>query len=402
MRYDSILDNMPRDELKQPLQRRSLIQRLWQQRPSALVAAYAVMLATYAGSGVWLVHQKSPYAGEPIVTAQIPSLETVQSTKPEVIARSTNPNDGADVETASTDPVDVPMPEISKQKITKLDSHVTIITNSRPSLVKAPVEELAEKSEQGLLPRIAASGKKPSDVYAKTVSFNVIHSDSPKIVLILGGMGLNEKLTRKAIADLPASVTFAFAPYGNNLQAQVDKARDQGHEVFLQLPLEPVGFPANNPGPKTLLADADGATNLDALYWHLSRFAGYAGVINYMGGRFLSAPPAVKSLLVELKRRGLAFIEDSSLPMSATDEVASAMNMAVRHGTVQIDQNPDAASIIAALQDLEKQASGGGIAIGTGSGLEITVQTVRDWAQDAASRGIEIIPATAAFKGRIG
>lgn len=402
MRYDSILDNMPRDELKQPLQRRSLIQRLWQQRPSALVAAYAVMLATYAGSGVWLVHQKSPYAGEPIVTAQIPSLETVQSTKPEVIARSTNPNDGADVETASTDPVDVPMPEISKQKITKLDSHVTIITNSRPSLVKAPVEELAEKSEQGLLPRIAASGKKPSDVYAKTVSFNVIHSDSPKIVLILGGMGLNEKLTRKAIADLPASVTFAFAPYGNNLQAQVDKARDQGHEVFLQLPLEPVGFPANNPGPKTLLADADGATNLDALYWHLSRFAGYAGVINYMGGRFLSAPPAVKSLLVELKRRGLAFIEDSSLPISATDEVASAMNMAVRHGTVQIDQNPDAASIIAALQDLEKQASGGGIAIGTGSGLEITVQTVRDWAQDAASRGIEIIPATAAFKGRIG
>ncbi len=402
MRYDSILDNMPRDELKQPLQRRSLIQRLWQQRPSALVAAYAVMLATYAGSGVWLVHQKSPYAGEPIVTAQIPSLETVQSTKPEVIARSTNPNDGADVETASTDPVDVPMPEISKQKITKLDSHVTIITNSRPSLVKAPVEELAEKSEQGLLPRIAASGKKPSDVYAKTVSFNVIHSDSPKIVLILGGMGLNEKLTRKAIADLPASVTFAFAPYGNNLQAQVDKARDQGHEVFLQLPLEPVGFPANNPGPKTLLADADGATNLDALYWHLSRFAGYAGVINYMGGRFLSAPPAVKSLLVELKRRGLAFIEDSSLPISATDEVASAMNMAVRHGTVQIDQNPDAASISAALQDLEKQASGGGIAIGTGSGLEITVQTVRDWAQDAASRGIEIIPATAAFKGRIG
>ncbi len=402
MGYDSILDNMPRDELKQPLQRRSLIQRLWQQRPSALVAAYAVMLATYAGSGVWLVHQKSPYAGEPIVTAQIPSLETVQSTKSEVIARSTNPKDGTDVETASTDPVDVPMPEISKQKITKLDSHVTIITNSRPSLVKAPVEELAEKSEQGLLPRIAASGKKPSDVYAKTVSFNVIHSDSPKIVLILGGMGLNEKLTRKAIADLPASVTFAFAPYGNNLQAQVDKARDQGHEVFLQLPLEPVGFPANNPGPKTLLADADGATNLDALYWHLSRFAGYAGVINYMGGRFLSAPPAVKSLLVELKRRGLAFIEDSSLPISATDEVASAMNMAVRHGTVQIDQNPDAASISAALQDLEKQASGGGIAIGTGSGLEITVQTVRDWAQDAASRGIEIIPATAAFKGRIG
>ena len=394
---------MRRDELKQPLHKRGLIERLWQQRPSALITAYAAMLVTYAASGAWLVHQKLPFAGEPIITAQIPALETVQTAKPMVISNSkdTAP-DASDIETAATDTIDTPAPEAQKQKITKLDSHVTIITNSRPVLIKAPVEAVSEKTEQGFLPRIAANGKKPSEVYAKPVGLNTIHSDSPKIVLILGGMGLNEKLTRQAIADLPATVTFAFAPYGNNLQAQVDKARDEGHEVFLQLPLEPVGFPGTNPGPKTLLADADGATNLDALYWHMSRFAGYAGVVNYMGGKFLSAPNAVKSLLLELKHRGLAFIEDGSLPMSATDQVATSMGISVRHATVQIDQNPDAASITAALEDLEKQASGGGIAIGTGSGLEITIQAVKDWARDAESRGIEIIPATAAFKGRTG
>ena len=399
---------MRRDELKQPLHKRGLIERLWQQRPSALVTAYAAMLVTYAGTGAWLVHQKLPFAGEPIITAQIPALETVQTAKPVVISQAANSKTasgdevGQDIETASTDSVDAPMPDEPKQKITKLDSHVTIITNSRPVLIKAPIEAVSEKTEQGFLPRIASNGKKPSEVYAKPVSLNTIHSDTPKIVLILGGMGLNEKLTRKAIDDLPASVTFAFAPYGNNLQAQVDKARDSGHEVFLQLPLEPVGFPGTNPGPKTLLADADGATNLDALYWHMSRFAGYAGVVNYMGGKFLSAPSAVKSLLLELKHRGLAFIEDGSLPMSATDQVATSMGLPVRHATVQIDQNPDAASITAALEDLEKQASGGGIAIGTGSGLEITIQAVKDWARDAESRGIEIIPATAAFKGRTG
>ena len=394
---------MRRDELKQPLHKRSLIERLWQQRPSALVTAYAAMLVAYAGTGAWLVHQKSPFAGEPIITAQIPALETVQTAKPMVISNSKDAApDASDIETAATDTVDTPVPEATKQKITKLDSHVTIITNSRPVLIKAPVEAVSEKTEQGFLPRIAANGKKPSEVYAKPVGLNTIHSDSPKIVIILGGMGLNEKLTRQAIADLPANVTFAFAPYGNNLQAQVDKARDEGHEVFLQLPLEPVGFPGTNPGPKTLLADGDGATNLDSLYWHLTRFSGYAGVVNYMGGKFLSAPKAVKSLLLELKHRGLAFIEDGSLPMSATDQVATSMGISVRHATVQIDQNADAASITAALEDLEKQASGGGIAIGTGSGLEITVQAVKDWARDAESRGIEIIPATAAFKGRTG
>jgi hypothetical protein len=163
-----------------------------------------------------------------------------------------------------------------------------------------------------------------------------------------------------------------------------------------------VGYPANNPGPKTLLADADAAANQDSLYWHMSRFAGYAGVINYMGGRFLSAPNAIKPLLAELKKRGLNFMEDGSLPLSATDQVAGSMNMPVRHGNGVIDQNPDAASILAALNALEDQARNGEIAIGTGSGLEVTINTLKDWAREAQSRGVLIVPATAAFKGKTG
>ena len=401
---------MRRDELKQPLQRRGLFERLWQRRPSALAAAYAVMLTSYAASGAWLIHQKHPFAGEPMVSTQLAALEVVHAA-PQVLAEGEMPNasgrpksgaaDGADLETASTDQA-TPMPEPPRQKLTKLDSHVTIVTNSRPTLVKAPVEAITENSPQGPLPKIASNGKKPSDIYAKPVSLNTIHSDSPKIVLIIGGMGLNEKLTRKAISDLPADVTFAFAPYGTNLQAQVDKARDDGHEVFLQLPMEPIGFPANSPGPKTLLAEGDPATNGENLNWHLSRFTGYAGVINYMGGKFLGSPNAVKSLLFEIKKRGLAFVEDGTLPAATTDQAAGAMNLPVRHGISVIDQNPDAASIASALNELEQRARNGETVIGTGSGLDVTIDTVRDWARDAQSRGVELLPATAAFKGRMG
>ncbi|MEP6827485.1 MAG: hypothetical protein ABJA10_05375, partial [Aestuariivirga sp.] len=82
------MGKMRRDELKQPLHKRGLIERLWQQRPSALVTAYAAMLVTYAGTGTWLVHQKLPFAGEPIITAQIPALETIQTAKPVVISQA--------------------------------------------------------------------------------------------------------------------------------------------------------------------------------------------------------------------------------------------------------------------------------------------------------------------------
>jgi uncharacterized protein len=388
---------MARDELKQPLQKRSLGTRLWQARPTAIVVAYAAVFCSFAGGGAWLLKQPMPFAGEPIISLQIPPLEKVETAKVEPALEAPAP-DVAEVETASTDQA----PESKPQKIAKLDDHVTIISNSRQSLLKAPVAALVEDTPSGQLPRIGSSGKKPSDVYAKPVSMNTVHSDAPKIVIILGGMGLNEKLTRRAISDLPGEVTFAFAPYGNSLQAQVDNARQNGHEILLQLPLEPVGFPASNPGPKTLLADADQATNEEALHWHMSRFQGYSGVINYMGGRFLSAPTAIKSLLIELKRRGIAFFEDGSLPLSATDQVAGSLNLPVRRGQGVIDVNPDAQSITAALNALEEQAQNGGIAIGTGSGLDVTIDAVRDWAKDATSRGVIIVPASAAFKGRLG
>ena len=81
----------------------------------------------------------------------------------------------------------------------KLDKYVTIITNSRPSLTKAPVAANTEDTPQGPLPKIASNGREPMEVYGKSVPMGSLHSDAPKIVLILGGMGLNEKLTRQAI-----------------------------------------------------------------------------------------------------------------------------------------------------------------------------------------------------------
>lgn len=395
---------MRRDELKQPLYKRSLAQRLWQRRPSALVMAFAVMFASYAAGGAWLAQQKMPFAGEPVLTLKVPPVEIIK--KPVIVAdvtpaKSGDAIDSEDVETGSTDPVII-TPETARQKITKLDSHVTIITNSRPVLTRAPIADLVEDGKDGPLPKIGSNGKKPSVAYAKPASMNDIGSDQPKIVIILGGMGLNEKLTRRAIGDLPADVTFAFAPYGNNLQAQVDKARDEGHEVLLQLPLEPIDFPQTNPGPKTLLADSDPATFQDNLYWLMSRFAGYAGVINYMGGKFLSSPAPVKSLLAELKRRGLIFMEDGSLQTSATDDAAGSMGIPVRHGTAVIDQNPDPIAIAAELDQLEKQAQSGEIVIATGSGLDTTIDAVRDWIAAARARGVIILPASAAFKGRMG
>ena len=388
---------MRRDDLNQPLHKRSLSQRLWEKRPSALTSAYVAVLAGMIAGGTYVSRLPHPFAGEPIVTLAMAPLEEVKtaSIEPlpdqseEVIAEEPAPAGKATVKVE---------PAIEQQNY---EQDATIYVSPKTPLARAPISGLVELTSVGPLPRIGGS-KKPSEAYARSVAMGIIHSDAPKLIIILGGMGLNEKLTTQAAKDLPSDITMAFAPYGENLQAQVNKARANGHEVLLQLPLEPVGFPATNPGPKTLLADGAEAENRDALYWHMSRFTGYTGIVNYMGGRFLASAPAIKPLLTELRKRGLLFIEDGSLPLSATEDVAKDLNYPVRRGQTVIDANADPESITAALNLLEEEARSNGIAIGTGSGLDTTIKTVNDWAKGALERGVIFVPASAAFKGRLG
>ena len=101
-----------------------------------------------------------------------------------------------------------------------------------------------------------------------------------------------------------------------SLQEQVNAARADGHEIMLQVPMEPVGFPATNPGPKTLLSDAPPEQNIEALRWHMSRFAGYSGITNYMGARLLVTEEALKPVMAEVRARGLVYLEDATVNLT--------------------------------------------------------------------------------------
>jgi uncharacterized protein len=384
---------MRRDELRQPLRKRGALEKLWAKRPSALLAASLAAALLLGLSTLWLIRTPYPYAGEPVVMVKIPPVEVLQ--------------------TASTDPA----PEAGekpddgeRQKVQILESvpqetvetEAAIIVSPRRTLKPAPLAEVSEAGPYGVLPRIGSGNRKPQNVYARPVSAGIIHSDMPKVAILLGGMGLNAELTKKATSTLPGEVTFAFAPYGEDLQAQVNRARAQGHEIMLQLPLEPFGYPATNPGPKTLMASADAKTNLDALAWHMGRFAGYTGIINYMGAKFLGDVEALRPVLAEMKKRGLVFLDDGAANRSMSAQIGELLGLPVKSGAKVIDADPAQQSIEQALDELEAEAKANGFAIGTGTGLDVTIDAVDEWSRSLAEKGILLVPVSAAYRGRAG
>jgi polysaccharide deacetylase 2 family uncharacterized protein YibQ len=190
-------------------------------------------------------------------------------------------------------------------------------------------------------------------------------------------------------------VTLAFAPYGKGLQRSVASARTSGHEVLLEVPLEPFDYPDNDPGPDTLLTGQAPRDNLNKLFKVMSRFGGYAGLLNNMGARFTASGADFGPMMEELGARGLGYLDDGSSNRSLAPQLARANRVPFARVDAMVDANPSRTAILAQLQALEDKARRNGSAIGIVSALPVSIEVVTEWARTLEDKGIVIVPASA-------
>lgn len=256
------------------------------------------------------------------------------------------------------------------------------------------VPDLLEETANGSIPRISGGGVTPFATYR--YPFEAASAGTgPRIALIVTGLGINEQGSLDAIAQLPDLVTLAFAPYGKALEKTVLVARGGGHEVMLEVPLEPFDFPQNDPGPHTLLTGDTPRENLEKLFWLMARFGGYFGVINNMGARFTASAGDFGPIMEELGARGIGYVDDGSSNRSVSEQLAAANKVPYARAGMVIDANPARASILSALASLEAQAMEHGSAIGIVSALPISIQAVSEWSAGLDGKGIALVPASA-------
>jgi polysaccharide deacetylase 2 family uncharacterized protein YibQ len=263
---------------------------------------------------------------------------------------------------------------------------------------KAPVaveDRVSETSRHGPLPKVAPDGTRPADVFARPVKPIAGKPNAPRVAIIVGGLGISATTTNDAIAKLPAPVTLGFAPYGD-IAAAAARARVSGHELLLQVPMEPFDYPDNDPGPQTLLTSLDGAQNVDRLQWVLSRLQGYVGIANAMGGRFSASEQALAPVLRETAKRGLIYVDDGSSARSLASQIAGSNNLAFTKADLVLDAVPSATDVDRALSRLEAVARERGIAVGIAGALPISIERIARWAKGAESRGVLLVPISAA------
>jgi hypothetical protein len=218
--------------------------------------------------------------------------------------------------------------------------------------------------------------------------------DRPLIAVVITGLGLNGPRTLQAIEQLPAEIGLSFSPYGRRTDEFMRTARAYGHEVLLDLPMEPAS--ADDPGTLALVTGGGVDANMERLDLVLSRGRGYVGVVGQWGGRFVTDTNALEPVMLELGRRGLLYLDNRPLDAPRAARLAADLGVPTAINDRSLDARMAATPAVdASLAQVERIARERGTAVALANPNPTTLEELAAWVPTLAGKGLALAPITA-------
>lgn len=361
---------------------------------------WVLMLLLLGGGGLWLDRLGPPDPHEeavaeaaqtpepapaPAPVAETPALPTTtpepsEASPPPVQAEAPAPEpDAPNAEASAQTPVAPAPPPLD----------VPVATPEFPPArpIAAPDPALLEPGRFGALPRVGADGRTSIRAYAGQFDRQDTRA---RIGVIVADIGISNAQTEDAIRRLPPAVSFAISPYAPRAAQVAERLRAKGSETLIGLPLEPAGYPLNDPGSRALLTGRSAPENMANLEWVLSRFPGYVGAIGVVGGmrgeRFAAMEQSYLALQESLRNRGVLFVD-------ARPGVAGPARAWGRAVDVILDEPATRTEIERRLGELETIAKARGSALGLAhAATPVVVDRLVAWAAGLERRGVVLAP----------
>jgi hypothetical protein len=217
----------------------------------------------------------------------------------------------------------------------------------------------------------------------------------PRIAIVFTSLGLSDAAGDAIILHMPPGVTLAFSPYSRKLTEWIARAREDGHEVLVELPMEPLNYPDDDPGPLALLSTLPVQDNITRMDGILARADGVVGVAALMGSRFTTSSDLMRPLLTALGERGYVYVDNNAAPFSVLPTLASEIAVPIAINNHYIDREASRIAIDGRLQQLERIARAEGAAVAFASPYPITIERLATWIPTLEAKGIVLAPITA-------
>ncbi|WP_247670483.1 divergent polysaccharide deacetylase family protein [Alteromonas sp. MMG017] len=163
----------------------------------------------------------------------------------------------------------------------------------------------------------------------------------PRVIIILDDLGYRK--SDMAAFALPSEVTFSILPQTPLAQTISRKAEQQGRAVMLHMPMQSTSGKAM--GPLGLSTDMYPAAITHTLRAALKSVPNAVGVNNHMGSAFTVKEPAMQTIMEEIKRQGLFFVDSRTSVNTTAQQVADRVGVPNASRQVFLDNDRSVASL---------------------------------------------------------
>lgn len=212
----------------------------------------------------------------------------------------------------------------------------------------------------------------------------------PQVSIIIDDLGYGGKVTEQ-ILTMKVPLTLSVLPkkaYSRDIAA---RAKELGFQILLHLPMEPYGYPREDPGPGALFVEMEEEKIRETLINDLGEVPGVVGVNNHMGSRFTAQEEKMALVLEELKKQGLFFVDSRTSNHSVAYHLAKTMGLPVTYRNVFLDTDQRAEMVKINIRQLVALALKEGKAIAIGHPYPTTITVLQEMLPEL-QEVVEVVP----------
>jgi len=210
-----------------------------------------------------------------------------------------------------------------------------------------------------------------------------------KIALVIDDFGYGFDEVTREFLQLP--VTISIIPGLKESKRVAEEAAQQGREVMVHLPMEPLEHPVENDG-YTLMTQMPEKELRERIRKALRAVPHSRGLNNHMGSKATLDRRVMQVLAEELKRAGYYFVDSRTNSESLAYQWAKQSGVSARKSEAFLDNVEGAEAIRSKLEALARTAVETGDALGIGHPRRETLEILKREIPRLERRGFRFVP----------
>lgn len=226
------------------------------------------------------------------------------------------------------------------------------------------------------------------------VAGEIMEGKKSKVAIVIDDFGSSNSSGVKELLGINRPLTFAVMPNMENTHQHAVQAAQEGHEVIVHLPMQPVKGKASWLGPGAITSAMHAEEIRKQVRLDFTGVPYATGFNNHTGSLITSREDLIRPVLEIAKEQGFYVLDSKTCGNSQVIQVAQSLGIASTQRDIFLDDVKTVAQIKKQLEAMANLALANGSAIGIGHvgvGGDKMAQAIEDMIPVIEAKGIEFV-----------